>query len=106
MPSWEIYSVKVTADEGISYEEAMHYVHEEQLLWKERGKVLGRMEIRIINDGLDVEIKTYERSPIRRVRRITGYLSTVDRFNDAKRAELADRVAHEYREALTDNIRG
>lgn len=31
---------------------------------------------------------------IRRVRRITGYLSTVDRFNDAKRAELADRVAH------------
>lgn len=31
---------------------------------------------------------------IRRIRRITGYLSTVDRFNDAKRAELADRVAH------------
>ena len=31
---------------------------------------------------------------IRRVRRITGYLSTVDRFNDAKRAELADRAAH------------
>jgi ribonucleoside-triphosphate reductase len=31
---------------------------------------------------------------IRRVRRITGYLSTVDRFNDAKKAELADRKAH------------
>ncbi len=31
---------------------------------------------------------------IRRVRRITGYLSTVDRFNDAKRAELKDRKAH------------
>jgi anaerobic ribonucleoside-triphosphate reductase len=31
---------------------------------------------------------------IRRVRRITGYFSTVDRFNDAKRAELKDRVAH------------
>ena len=31
---------------------------------------------------------------IRRVRRITGYLSTVDRFNDAKRAELRDRKAH------------
>ena len=31
---------------------------------------------------------------IRRIRRITGYLSTVDRFNDAKRAELADRMAH------------
>ena len=32
---------------------------------------------------------------IRRVRRITGYLSTVDRFNDAKQAELKNRRAHE-----------
>lgn len=31
---------------------------------------------------------------IRRVRRITGYLSTIDRFNDAKRAELSDRRTH------------
>jgi len=31
---------------------------------------------------------------IRRIRRITGYLSTIDRFNDAKQAELADRVKH------------
>lgn len=31
---------------------------------------------------------------IRRVRRITGYLSTVERFNDAKQAELKDRVSH------------
>lgn len=33
-------------------------------------------------------------SDIRRVRRITGYLSTIDRFNDAKRAELAVRRPH------------
>lgn len=31
---------------------------------------------------------------IRRVRRITGYLSTTDRFNDSKLAELRDRVTH------------
>jgi len=31
---------------------------------------------------------------IRRVRRITGYLSTVDRFNDSKVCELKDRVPH------------
>lgn len=31
---------------------------------------------------------------LKRVRRITGYLSTVDRFNDAKQAELRDRVPH------------
>ena len=30
-----------------------------------------------------------------RIRRITGFLvGTVDRFNNAKRAELNDRVAH------------
>lgn len=31
---------------------------------------------------------------IRRIRRITGYLSTVDRFNDAKKAELKHRTPH------------
>jgi len=31
---------------------------------------------------------------IRRIRRITGYLSTEDRFNNAKLAELRDRRAH------------
>lgn len=31
---------------------------------------------------------------IKRVRRITGYLSTVDRFNDAKQAELMERKSH------------
>ena len=30
-----------------------------------------------------------------RIRRITGYLvGTLDRFNNAKKAEVADRVAH------------
>ncbi len=31
---------------------------------------------------------------IRRVRRITGYLSTTDRFNDSKLSELKDRIPH------------
>ncbi|EKE00686.1 MAG: hypothetical protein ACD_21C00292G0001 [uncultured bacterium] len=31
---------------------------------------------------------------IKRIRRITGYLSTIDRFNDAKQAELKQRYAH------------
>lgn len=32
-----------------------------------------------------------------RIRRITGYLvGTVDRFNDAKKKEVEDRVKHNY----------
>ena len=37
-------------------------------------------------DGKGVEFE--------RIRRITGYLGTLDRFNDAKRAEESDRVMH------------
>ena len=34
--------------------------------------------------------------PVERIRRITGYLvGTLDRFNDAKRAEVRDRVKHD-----------
>lgn len=35
--------------------------------------------------------------PFERIRRITGYLvGSLDRFNDAKRAEVADRVSHQW----------
>lgn len=32
--------------------------------------------------------------PFEHIRRITGYLSEVHQFNDAKQAELGDRVKH------------
>ena len=42
------------------------------------------------------ELNTYgEGVGFERIRRITGYLvGTVDRFNNAKRAEVNDRVKH------------
>jgi anaerobic ribonucleoside-triphosphate reductase len=45
----------------------------------------------IINEE---ECPECESGEIRRIRRITGYLSTIDRFNDAKRAELNMRTKH------------
>lgn len=48
----------------------------------------------IIIDGEDVEL-LYDNQPFDRIHRITGYLTgTDDRWNDAKRAELKDRVKH------------
>ena len=47
-------------------------------------------------DGDEVEL-TYDfgPQPFQRIRRITGYLvGTLDRFNNAKRAEERDRVKH------------
>ncbi len=44
-----------------------------------------RTSTRLIGSGVKFE----------RIRRITGYLvGTLDRFNDAKRAEESDRVKH------------
>ena len=47
--------------------------------------------------AIDFDIATYHFNdqPFERIRRITGYLvGTLDRFNNAKRAEEADRVKH------------
>ena len=52
--------------------------------------------IELTLDGEYVDVNyTYDNVPFERIRRITGYLvGTVDRFNDAKRAEVQDRVKH------------
>ena len=43
-----------------------------------------------VRDGIVGEVVKFER-----IRRITGYLvGTLDRFNDAKKAEVKDRVRH------------
>ncbi|MCL6588521.1 MAG: anaerobic ribonucleoside-triphosphate reductase [Firmicutes bacterium] len=45
---------------------------------------------------IETECPNCGSAQIRRIRRITGYLSTVDRFNDAKQAELKERVNHKF----------
>ena len=47
-------------------------------------------------DGEFVDISyNYDVIPFDRIHRITGYLvGTLDRFNDAKREEVTDRVKH------------
>ena len=52
--------------------------------------------IDIVVDGEYVDLTYHwDTVPFERIRRITGYLvGTLDRFNDAKRAEEADRVKH------------
>ena len=60
------------------------------------GEMLGGIDIEVLNDE---EVKlTYHllsSHPFERVRRITGYLvGTLDRWNNAKRAEEHDRIKH------------
>ena len=53
-----------------------------------------QMDIKV--DGEYVELSyDFGNAPFHRIRRITGYLvGTLDRFNNAKRAEEHDRVKH------------
>ena len=54
-----------------------------------------RISLRLAEDG-NVDVRYFAPGrKFERIRRITGYLvGTLDRFNDAKRAEERDRVKH------------
>lgn len=70
-------------------------IEEERHYWQSKGKEVG--EVRISKDkdnDAKVVIASLPKQNIKRVRRITGYLSAVENFNDAKRAELNDRAVH------------
>lgn len=57
-------------------------------------KYIKNVELTVDGDYVDVKYD-YDSVPFERIRRITGYLvGTVDRFNNAKRAEVEDRVKH------------
>lgn len=69
---------------------------EEIELYKARAEELhpGTHTLDISVDGDYVDL-TYHVTPFSRIKRITGYLvGSMDRWNDAKRAEAADRLPH------------
>ncbi len=58
-------------------------------------KELNAVEFEVDGDYVNASYR-FGTEPFQRIRRITGYLvGTLDRFNNAKRAEEADRVKHE-----------
>lgn len=66
----------------------------QQIIEKNPDKYIKTIELTVDGEFVDVKY-TYDSVPFERIRRITGYLvGTVDRFNNAKRAEVEDRVKH------------
>ena len=58
------------------------------------GREPDAIDVHIDGDYVDLAYR-YHNQPLHRIRRITGYrVGTLDRFNDAKRAEERDRVKH------------
>ena len=78
--------------EVISREETDEYI--KHCTEKHKDKRIRHININVDGDFVDLDV-TFESMPFERIRRITGYLvGTLDRFNNAKRAEVEDRVKH------------
>ena len=67
-----------------------------QMMEREEGRKVVEISIRRTGNPDEFGITpVFERVPFQRIRRITGYLvGDLGRFNDAKRAEVLDRVKH------------
>lgn len=66
------------------------------MMEQEEGRKVVEISIRRTENPDEYGITpVFERVPFQRIRRITGYLvGTLARFNNAKRAEVEDRVKH------------
>lgn len=97
--------VEVHGLHDVTWKEAEAYIRHIQETEKEllsHGR-LSSLSIHATQSG-DVLLDYAVKPPrFERVRRITGYLvGTVDRWNNAKRAELGDRVKHSMDESEKD----
>ena len=66
------------------------------MMEQEEGRKVAEISIRSTDNTEEYGITpVFEKVPFQRIRRITGYLvGDLGRFNDAKRAEVEDRVKH------------
>ena len=89
-----MYQVEVRNPEGreISPEEIAAY---RELAENKDGERLKGLEIAFDGEDALLTFRLAEPAKFERVRRITGYLvGTMDKWNDAKRAEERERVKH------------
>ena len=88
--------VEVTGKEKISEKEIEAY--KEYVTNKHPSVTITKMVLQAGGEYMNITLYS-DSPPFERIRRITGYLvGTLDRFNDAKRAEEADRVKHDVLE--------
>ncbi|MBP2643836.1 MAG: hypothetical protein H6Q67_1723 [Firmicutes bacterium] len=88
-----IKGILVSFNDSLTDVEVNNCVDLEIAEWRKNSKPIDTITLTIEGDGIIIE--THEKSPIRRIRRITGYLSEVSNFNDSKRQELSDRRTQE-----------
>ena len=87
----EIDGIAVKTEEELPDGELLAYVQRGR---EKYGRALLSVEVKIDGEYANVCYHT-KKVPFDRIRRITGYLvGTMEKWNNAKRAEEADRVKH------------
>ena len=88
-----ILGIPVTVLGAVSLAEANVLVSKEVALNDPQERKITYIEITEVSSE-EVDIKVTTEGAVKKLRRITGYLSDINNFNDPKRAELADRLVH------------
>ena len=90
----EYRNISITHPDEMKPIEVEGYADSEIALWEEKYPTKKLACILLTLEGDEVSIKARDKQWIRRIRRITGYLSEVDNFSDHKKAELDARKTH------------
>lgn len=89
--------VKVT---GAQLEQPEIDVYVARAREKFKGRTIREIDIKVDGEYVDLSY-TFEPVKFDRIRRITGYLvGTTERFNNAKKAEVEDRVKHDLNSTM------
>ena len=86
--------IPIHANILLTDEEIIKLADKEISEWNGSSKPLGSITLDIEADSDGEHVVIFPHPVIKRVRRITGYLSNLDNFNDAKKAEEDDRFKH------------
>ena len=92
-----ILGIPVTVLGAVSLAEANVLVSKEVALNDPQERKITYIEITEVSSeevDIEVDIEVTTEGVVKKLRRITGYLSDINNFNDPKRAELADRLVH------------
>ena len=87
--------MKITSNFNMSKKERDAYI---AVLKEKEGSLDNITSVKLSLNGDDVDIDYDVKTPkFERIRRITGYLvGTMDRWNNAKKSELSQRVSHKF----------
>ena len=93
MNNFMLESVKIVIlNTDITFQEAKRLA---EIEIEEAEFPLNRITINLDEDTQEYIVQAFKKSPITRIRRITGYLSDFNNFNEAKRQEADNRFAHQ-----------